>query len=130
MTKPKGARPVDSQAASMAGAFLSFGLFVLVIAGSAAAAPLRIEEGVFVEDAADGTAAPVFLNGVNLAWFNFAADFGSNWGSVVPDATFAAFNDTASKVAAAGGNSLRFWVSIEAFQSSIFGGLAIYALFI
>ena len=77
---------------------------------------LAVERGGFVErhpvthHVVDGD---VFLMGVNLAWVNFRGDFGSKWGSIVPNATFATFESTVMQLSQAGGNAIRFWVHCD-----------------
>jgi hypothetical protein len=83
---------------------------------AAAHAYITVEDSSFVErDPVSRTVRErdVFFAGINMAWVNFRGDFGSNWGNVVPNATFDAFEGVASQLSAAGGNLIRFWVHCD-----------------
>ena len=62
----------------------------------------------------------IFLMGVNLAWVNFRGDFGSMWGSIVPNKTFTTFENTVTQLSQAGGNAIRFWVHCDAANTPEF----------
>ena len=59
----------------------------------------------------------IFLNGLNLAWRNFANDFGPN--STIDSAHF---NSVFSQVRANGGNCIRVWVHVNGANTPAFSG--------
>lgn len=64
---------------------------------------------------------PVFLNGVNVPWNAFGTDVGRHpsWG-VLYDANF--FDSVFAAVAAAGGNSVRWWIHCDGRSTPEFDG--------
>lgn len=88
----------------------------------AAVGYLAVDSGRFVErdPKTHAITSDVFIAGVNLAWINFRGDFGSNWGSVVPNKTFDTFEATVSQLSQAGGNAVRFWVHCDAANTPAF----------
>jgi len=62
----------------------------------------------------------IFLNGMNLAWINFAED--------LTDFNELEFNRALDEIAAGGGNALRWWLHIDGTASPVFSNDSVSAI--